>query len=102
LSWLQSVKNNLHRRTDSPSFGTRLPGFDKGYGGETRAHRADNGRSGHEKPAPSFVHAISWHLFLQLDENPAGLSDYELTEFCGRADVCLLQADHQRADFGTL
>jgi hypothetical protein len=47
--------------------------------GETRTYSAHDCGCGDEKPAPSLVHAISWHLFLQLEENPAGSVSLELS-----------------------
>ncbi len=44
----------------------------KGTAANPYTYPAHDCGCGDEKPAPSLVHAISWHLFLQLEENPAG------------------------------
>ena len=69
---LQAVQRHLNRRAYRLGPGAWFPGLDERNGGKTCAHRAHGRSGGDEKPAPFLVHAISWHLFLQLDEIPAG------------------------------
>jgi hypothetical protein len=72
LPGLQTVDSNLNRRAHGLGPGAWFPGLDERDSGKTRSDRAHDRGCGNQEPAPFCVHAITWHLLLQMDENPAG------------------------------